>query len=222
METELNGVVLLREVSEQTRANLAACGITRRYDRGEAIIWAQDECRFVYFVLEGQVEVYRNEPGGREQMLDRLGAGDCFNLVPVCLGAPENLANVRALKTSRVMAVPHEDFTNLMKTEITLALAVARFFAGRLHHMTRLIETLSLYSVRQRQARYLIDQADHAAPAEGARWTQTDMANRLGTVRDVLGRALRKLADEGALRFERDRIMLLDREKLEKAARGEE
>ena len=48
------------------------------------------------------------------------------------------------------------------------------------------------------------------------------MAKRLGTVRDVLGRTLRKFADEGLVRFERERIILLDRQGLEKAAVGEE
>jgi len=221
MEKQIADIQLLREAGEGTLAQVAALGVARLYERGEAIIWAQDECRCVYFILEGQVEVYRHASGGREQMLDRLGAGQCFNLVPVCLGLPENLANVRALKKTRVLAVPAADFTRLMETEPRLALTVARFLADRLEHMTRLIETLSLYSVRQRLARFLIDQADIMESGDEARWTQTDMANRLGTVRDVLGRALRRLADDGALRFERDRILLADRELLEKAARGE-
>ncbi len=222
MEKQIVDIQLLREVGEETLAQIAALGVERRYERGETIIWAQDECRYVYFILEGQVEVFRQTSGRREQMLDRLVTGECFNLVPVCLGAAENLANVRALKKTRVLAVNASDFMRLMETEPRLAHAVARFLAGRLQHMTQLIETLSLYSVRQRLARFLIDQADHEGSREGARWTQTDMANRLGTVRDVLGRALRRLADEGALRFERDSILLADRELLEKAARGED
>jgi CRP/FNR family transcriptional regulator len=222
MEKEYSEIKLLREAGEDTIKRVAAGGLARQYERGETIIWAQDECQFVFFILEGQVEVYRHASGGREQMLDRLGGGECFNLVPVCQGALENLANVRALRNTRVLAVPAADFTRLMETEPRLALSVARFLAFRLEHMTHLIETLSLYSVRQRLARFLIDRADELENGEGARWTQTDMANRLGTVRDVLGRALRKLADEGALRFERDRILLADRELLEKAARGED
>ena len=88
--------------------------------------------------------------------------------------------------------------------------------------MTDLIETLSLYSVRQRVAKFLIDEADAIEKENAVRWTQTDMAKRLGTVRDVLGRTLRKFADEGLVRFERERIILLDRQGLEKAATGEE
>jgi CRP/FNR family transcriptional regulator, cyclic AMP receptor protein len=211
----LSQILLLRGLDEALLARVASCGVQRRCERGEAIIWAQDVCEYVYFILEGQVEVYRHAPGGREQMLDRLGAGECFNLVPACLGAARNLANVRALKKSHLLALEVNEFTRLMETE-------PRFLAGRLEHMTRLIESLSLYSVRQRLARFLIDQADRGSGEEGVRWTQTDMANRLGTVRDVLGRALRKLVDEGALRIERDRIILLDRAKMEKAVEGDE
>ena len=88
--------------------------------------------------------------------------------------------------------------------------------------MTDLIETLSLYSVRQRVAKFLIGEAEALKKEDSIRWTQTDMAKRLGTVRDVLGRTLRKFADEGLVRFEREKILLMDRQGLEKAAQGEE
>ena len=51
------------------------------------------------------------------------------------------------------------------------------------------------------------------------RWsTQTEMAARLGTVPDVLNRALRSLAEEGLIRIERHQIHILDRQGLRKKA----
>lgn len=132
------------------------------------------------------------------------------------------MANARALKASRLLALGKTEFKNLMANDIQLALAVARFFARRLERMAQLVESLSLHSVRQRLAGFLIEQADAAGTQTGLHWTQTDMARRLGTVRDVLGRALRRLADEGVVRFERDRIILEDRAQLEKIAGGED
>ena len=51
------------------------------------------------------------------------------------------------------------------------------------------------------------------------RWsTQAEMAARLGTVPDVLNRALRSLADEGLIQIQRQQIRILDREGLERKA----
>jgi CRP/FNR family transcriptional regulator len=44
------------------------------------------------------------------------------------------------------------------------------------------------------------------------------MAARLGTVREMVGRALRGLADAGAIRMERHRIVIVDRTRLEEKA----
>jgi len=51
------------------------------------------------------------------------------------------------------------------------------------------------------------------------RWTQGEMADQIGTVREVVARTLRPFADAGLLRVERHRIILLDRAGLEAEAR---
>ena len=151
----------------------------------------------MYFILKGDVEIYRLSPAGREQILDRLGQGGCFNLVPAFLDNATNQANARALSDCDLLALGITEFSSILKEYPEFAFAVMRFFAERLARMTDLIETLSLYSVRQRVAKFLIDEADAHEKDSTMRWTQTDMAKRLGTVRDVLGRTLRKFADEG-------------------------
>ena len=47
------------------------------------------------------------------------------------------------------------------------------------------------------------------------RWaTQAEMAARLGTVPDMVNRALRKLAEAGMIHVERQQIQILDKEGL--------
>ena len=50
--------------------------------------------------------------------------------------------------------------------------------------------------------------------------TQAEMAARLGTVREMIGRVLRDLADDGLIAFDRHRIMIKDREALAALADG--
>lgn len=150
-----------------------------------------------------------------------MPAGHWFNLVPALLPEGKNQANVRALTDCQLLVITKNEFNRLIEKIPAFGIAVTRYFARRLAHMTDLVESISLYSVRQRLARFLVEQADQRGGGF-VRWTQTDIANRLGTVRDVIGRALRRMSDEGMLRVEREKILLLDREKLEKAAAGDE
>ena len=75
-----------------------------------------------------------------------------------------------------------------------------------------------LRSVEARLARLLLEQAEGES-VQRRRWaTQSEMASRLGTVPDVVNRALRKLAEQGLIHVERHQIQILDQEGLQAVA----
>lgn len=222
MSVDFKNLYLFRELNAEQINQITPLTAEKTYSSGETVIWQGDPCESIYCVITGEVEIYRLSPAGREQILDRMSAGQWFNLVPALIVDAGNQANVRTLTDSRLLSISRSNFTRLLVDVPAFGLAVNRYFAQRLAHMTSMIETLSLYSVRQRLAQFLIAQADSSRGSGIVRWTQTDIANRLGTVRDVLGRALRHMESEGMLRIEREKILLLDREKLMRAAEGEE
>lgn len=222
MPVDISKIHLFRNQIPEFLDRIQGAAKFKHFRANEAISWQADACEFVYFIIKGEIEIYRLSPAGREQILDRLGQGGCFNLVPAFIEGAPNQANARAITNCELLAFGTGEFNRILKEYPEFAFTVMRFLAERLARMTDLIETLSLYSVRQRVAKFLIDEADAIEKEVTVRWTQTDMAKRLGTVRDVLGRTLRKFADEGLVRFEREKIILLDRQGLEKAVIGEE
>ena len=118
--------------------------------------------------------------------------------------------------------IDREDFQRLLDSYPVLLKTLSAYLAKRLLSMVGLAEHLGLFPVRQRLAAFLINQADAVGEDVARHWTQEDIARRLGTVRDVVGRALRKFEQEGLIRFQRERIQLLDREKLQSLADGRE
>jgi CRP/FNR family cyclic AMP-dependent transcriptional regulator len=209
----LRGVSLFTSLSDDALDRIARVSYVRRYAPGEIIIFEGDPCQAVYFVASGQVRVYRLSPGGREQVLARLGPGQTFNTVPPFKPAGVNHATVEALMPADVYVIPCDDFRRLVGECRELAFAILEDFAGRLDHLTGLVEDLSLRTVRGRLARFLLEHADLGGATR--RWTQEEIAAHLGTVRDMVGRTLRAFADAGLVQMERQRIVLLDREGLE-------
>ena len=209
----LRQVPLFASLSDEALAPIARAAYAGRYAQGETIIIQGDPCQAAYFIVGGQVRVYRLSPGGREQVLAQLGPGQAFNTVPPFQSNGVNHANAEAIAPVTLYAITCDDFRRLVGERTELALAILRDFAARLDHLTNLVEDLSLRTVRGRLARFLL------ACGEGGtitrRWTQGEIAARLGTVRDVVGRTLRAFADAGLVRMDRQRIVLLDRERLE-------
>lgn len=221
MPSKFSGMLLMNELTVNQLSIVAEHSIQKNYESGATIIWQGDSCEAVFCVITGEIEIFRLSPGGREQILDRMASGQWFNLVPALMPDGKNQASVRALTNCQLLVITKSAFTRLIEEIPPFGIAVTRYFARRLAHMTNLLESISLYSIRQRLAQFLVEQADQRGGGF-VRWTQTDIANRLGTVRDVIGRALRRMSDEGILRIEREKILLLDRRKLEKAAAGDE
>jgi len=222
MTPDLKIIQLFSNLPPQLLLAVKACAQVRTVEKGAAIIWAEDDCLAVYFILKGWVEIFRLSNVGREQMIERLGAGEGFNLVPLFLNDLQNQANVRALTEVDLMLMHKTDFHQLMEKFPELVKAVAVYFANRMKHMLALVENLALLSVRQRMVAFLMQQADQPKLASQPRWTQAQMASHLGTVRDVVGRILRKFEDDGLISFQRQQIQLLDRQALQAVLKGEE
>jgi len=231
----LKSIELFSSLSEATLDDIARHGRLRTYARDEHIVLEGDRCEAAYFVVSGEVRVYRVSPEGREQVLVRLSSGRAFNTVPPFQPHGRNPANVAAMAKSTILVLRSSDFLRLILAHPDLTMAMFRDLAGRLVHLTNLVENLALYSVLERLVRFLLDQADqHTERASGSeegssddtrpaviqRWTQQDIAGHLGTVRDVIGRSLRALEDDGLIRLDRGRIALVDRGKLERLAAG--
>jgi CRP/FNR family transcriptional regulator len=146
-----------------------------------------------------------------------VGPGEAFNEVGVLAGSP-NQVSVTVLEAATVWIVQRGILLSLMDRHPPLSRAIAQNLARRVLHLLTLVEDLSLRTVEARLARLLLEQADEGV-LQRQRWTtQSQMAARLGTVLDVVNRALHKLADEGLIRVDRHRIVILDQEGLRRVA----
>jgi CRP-like cAMP-binding protein len=106
----------------------------------------------------------------------------------------------------------------LLEKHPELAQHVIERMAARVVELVNLVEDLSLRTVTGRLARLLVEDAMDDTLHRPRWYTQSEIAARLGTVPDVLQRALSNLADEGLIEVERSVIRIRNREMLEAIA----
>lgn len=192
---------------------VARLAVRRRFQAGQVICLEGEPAAAIHLLESGWVKATRLSPAGREQALRFVRAPDVFGDVAVFLGLSYP-GTIAALEDVTAWVIDGPAFVDLLDRHPPLARAVVRMLSERILSFTHLVEDLSLRSVEARLALNLLRNAETgpdglSVPRRG--WTTFDeMAARLGTVRDVLSRALRKLEDEGLLRVERERILLLD------------
>ncbi len=195
---------------ESALRELAAATQLRFYNKGEVIFLEGEECAGLFIVREGGVKLSKLSPNGREMIIKTLGPGSTFNEVPVLDERP-HAVNATALDGCQLWVVSAASVRELLARYPQMSRAVILNLANNLRMFVELVNNLSLYQVTQRLARYLAElPPDPLSGKKIKRMTQVQLAAQLGTVREVLARALKELERAGAIRVSRGKIEVLD------------
>lgn len=162
----------------------------------------------LYVVRQGRVRIFKTSSRGKEQVLIVLGAGETFNDVPVFDGGPNPASAQAAAPGTEVCLVPTAVVMDLIRTNPRVAADIVHVLAGRLRHLTAVVEDLSFHHITERVAKLLL--AESAAGAGRPLPTQERMATRIGTAREVVSRALRTLEQQGAITRRHNRIVAIN------------
>lgn len=181
-------------------------------ERGDIILFEGEPSEALYFVASGVVKVFKTSAEGKEQILRLIRPGESFNDVSVFDGGPSP-ASAQAMSPVTLYGITKSDLEAILRQHPQVAMNVNKVLASRVRDLVSLVEDLSFRHVTGRVAKILLE---HAGNGKGPRprLTQQDMAAMAGTVREVVGRALKALEEEGAIRLDRHRIIITDKEAL--------
>jgi len=182
--------------------------------RGDTLVFEGDPVDTLYFVATGVVKVFKTSADGKEQILLIIRPGDSFNDVPVLTGGI-SLASAAAMSAVVLHGIKKKDLEAILKEHPQAALNVINVLSRRVQELVELIEDLSFRHVNSRVAKILLE---YAGNGERPRLTQQEMAAMIGTAREMVGRSFRSLEEEGAIRVERNRIIIANYATLKKIA----
>lgn len=187
--------------------------IPRQYKAGQVIYLEGEPADYVYILEKGWVKATRMTHEGREQGLLFLRPVEIFGDIAVFSGSTYP-GTVTALEDVEAWLIPSPTLLLLVKQYPALALAIIHRLSERVLHYIGLVEDLSLRSVEARLANTLLRNAElqnEQLVVSRREWTTLDeMAVRLGTVRDVLSRAMKVLEAENLITVNKQFIQLLD------------
>lgn len=194
----------LRELSPGLASELRATAAPAQAPVG-AVLFEQDgPCTAFLFLLEGEAEVSRPGVNGREILLYRLQPGDTCVLTLNCLlGQGSYPARAVVRRPIAGLRVPYPLFQRLLDEAPAFRSAMFALFSRRLSRLMSLIEGVAFAPVEQRLAQILIERG----PELGA--THQQLADSVGTAREVVTRQLRAWADAGLIDTGRGSLRLL-------------
>ena len=200
-------------LSAEAQKAIISIATPRHFEAGQVIYMEGEPADYVYILEKGWVKATRMTREGREQGLLFLRPVEIFGDIAVFTGTTYP-GTATTLEPVDVWVIPSESLLNLVKQYPDLSLAVIRKLSERVLHYIGLVEDLSLRSVEARLAYSLLRNAElqnEQLIVPRREWTTLDeMAVRLGTVRDVLSRAMKVLEAENLITVNKQFIQLLD------------
>src|SRR5437588_1793707 len=195
------------ELDDGTLGALAGRSVERRFARDEVLFIAGEEARGLFVIVEGSVRAFRESVEGREQVIHVERAGATVAEVPV-FDDGTFPSTVAAEEETSALFIDRRDVRRLCIEHPEIALAALKVLASRLRRCAELVEALSLREVGQRLARFLLNEArakrERAGTGLRVELTHTNqqIAARVGSVREVVSRALARLQHDGLIALE--------------------
>lgn len=194
----------------------------RPVQRGEVLFIEGDAGTAAYFVHSGAVKMYQLSSEGRERILHYERSGGFFNLVPLLDRGP-NPGTAEVLEDGVLYELRRDDADQLMGLCPVFTRAIATMLARRMRHLAYAVGEQSLKHVGGRLAQLLLDLAEREGQERAGgivlpRLSQEELASLVGTVRECVSRALSQLREQGIVRMEGRRIVVVDRRALAQQA----
>jgi len=185
-----------------------------RLPAGTPMFGEGSPCRQFPLVLEGSIRVSKSSEG-RELQLYRVMPGESCVLTGGCLvGGRDYPATGVIEQDARLVVLPKPVFDELLATHSPFRQYVFSLFAERLTEMMALVEAVAFHKLDRRVAGALLG---HGRVVE---LTHQQLADEVGSVREIVTRVLRSFADQGFVRLSRGSIEVLDAGGLRRVAEG--
>jgi CRP/FNR family transcriptional regulator len=214
---QLRAIPLFQGLDDQILRELAVGAQWREYSGNEIVVLEGEAAAGLYYLQFGWLKVVKISPAGREQILRFLEPGDTFNEIAVFANQPSP-ATAIALEPVGIWLLQRGLLIQLLHEHPRFSQHVIAKMAERMQYLLALVTDLSLRPVMGRLARLLLESATGDVLQRPGWYTQNELAARLGTVADVVQRALRSLESDGFIAVERHQIRILNRSALEEIA----
>jgi CRP/FNR family transcriptional regulator len=206
--TELAGFKPFSALSDKGRSVLAQGTSCIDCRKGAVILHKGQPVSGAYVVLHGRLRVFTISPGGNEATLYFVDVGEACVLALNCLFSDLLYpAWVQAEADTRVAVVPGVVYRRLFETEPCVQDLTVQALSMLVYRLMGELERVHSSNHRQRLVQFLLLHAN----ADGVlRMTQQQIAQHLGTTREVIARLVGEFTAKGWLKTRRGALSIVD------------
>ena len=168
-------------------------------------------CNAYILRLKGKSRVYKLSSSGREILLYRVAAGESCVLTTTCLLGKSNYPASTVVEDEiQDVVIPSPTFHQLMIDSPVFRTFVMENYGALISDLIVLLDEVAFHGLDARLAKLLLD-----AKSDNINRTHQQIADELGTAREVISRQLKAFEQKGFIELSRGSINIKDRKALE-------
>ena len=210
---------LFRALSNEQFERLLQDVGSRTLEQGQHLFEAGTQASVFYFLLRGQVKLYRLSPTGQEKVIEIVRPGQTFAEALMFLDIPAYPVSGQALADAEVLEIKNKAFLHLLSQSVEIGLQVMAQLSMRLRGHLNEIDALTLQNASLRLVNYLLYLAQEVESGAGSAEitlpaAKNIIASRLSIQPETLSRILGNLSGKGLISVDGLNIKVRDLEGL--------
>lgn len=203
------------KIDEKQQEELNKSALIKKFDKGASLHNVVGNCSGLFIVTNGQIRVFIISETGKEITLYRLFDRDACLFSAACM--MNNIQFdicIEAEKPTETILIPSPVYKRLSDESLSISNFNNQLMASRFSEVMWLIEQISFTSMDKRLASYLLEQSA-IYDSKTINLTHENIANDLGTAREVISRMLKYFQNEGLVSVFRGGVSILNMDKLQ-------
>lgn len=210
---------LMAELALPLQHEVLAQAAMHEFRDGSRIFSEGQHCGGLPLVLQGGIKVFKRSESGREIVLYRVERGETCILTSSCLlGGTDYSAEGVAEGVLRLAILPPLLFQRMIAESPGFRHFLFSMLSGRLSDLMERVERLAFHRIDRRLAEFLTERTD--AGFSMVAMTHQQIADEIGSVREMVTRTLGQLAEQGLVELSRAGVRIADPEGLHVLAHG--
>lgn len=195
----LGGLSLFAGVSEAALTALARMAVPQTWPANKLLFQRGDPSSYLVAMEHGHIRISLQTRGGRELVLQHVRGAATVGEVGVLDGSTRTADATIAAQASGYL-IERQSYTELCLRYPEMERAAIRHLCGLVRYTTDHIETIALYGLRARLARFLLaNLVPGPGPSSALDLNQSEIADLLGSSRSKVNGALGELEVLGAI-----------------------
>ena len=217
----IDNVPLFVDLPSEIKQSITESSNPKTYGKGDIIFSPGDRFDYLFVVNKGRVKLSKISAMGKEQILKILEVGDFAG--ELALFKDSLLTNfAEAMEKTEICIIKKEKIHEIIMQRPEIALKFLEKYTERIQQSEEIIEQIGLREVEQRIANYLVSEIEkNNIKSKNKEYvinlaiSKSVLSSMLGTTKETLSRKLSLLQDEGLIRLEGQRkIIITDIESL--------